>query len=159
MDRSVVQQWVGPHPSVCVLLPVMHISMSSLPPPVPGEVGVVLFTGLGDNGVQVSWQRPRYPNGIISSYRVTVEYYEHSRGTIYRTEVDNETLSTTIQHHSLGGYMFIRCYNISRNMCHNNDNMPSLCRAWCSLQWNCSGHQSSGKWSWRATAVLHQRAQ
>ena len=88
----------------------MHISMSSLPHPVPGEVGAVSFTGLGDNGVQVSWQRPHYPNGIISGYRVTVEYYEHSRDVIYRTEVDNETFITTIQHHSLGGYMFIRCY-------------------------------------------------
>ena len=84
--------------------------MSSLPPPVPGEVRGISFTGLGGDGVRVSWQRPDYPNGIISGYSVTMDYYEHNRGHIYRTEVDNETLSTTIQHHSLGGYRSIMCY-------------------------------------------------
>ena len=84
--------------------------MSSLPPPVPGEVRGVSFTGLGGDGVRVSWQRPDYPNGVISGYRVTVEYYEHNRGHIYTTEFDNETLSLTIQHRSLGGCMFIMCY-------------------------------------------------
>ena len=83
--------------------------MSSLPPPVPGEVRGVSFTVLGGDGVRVSWQRPEYPNGVISGYRVTVEYYEHNRGHIYTTEFDNETLSMTIQHHSLGGYTCSSC--------------------------------------------------
>ena len=87
----------------------MYSFMSSLPPPVPGEVRGVSFTGLGGDGVRVSWQRPDYPNGVISGYRVTVEYYEHNRGHIYTTEVENETLSMTIQHLSLGGYMSIMC--------------------------------------------------
>jgi len=52
--------------------------------------------------VTVTWERPDYPNGIISGYRVTVGYYESGRGQINTTDTINTTLSATIQHSSLG---------------------------------------------------------
>ena len=52
--------------------------------------------------MRVSWERPDYPNGIISCYRVSVGYYESGRGQINTTDTSNTTLSATIQHSSLG---------------------------------------------------------
>ena len=69
--------------------------------PVPGKVRELSFTGVGDDSVRVSWEMPDHPNGVISGYRITVDYYEHGRSQIYRTETDDNTLSTIIQQSSL----------------------------------------------------------
>lgn len=68
---------------------------------VPGRVGELSFTGVGDDSVRVSWERPDNPNGIISGYRITVDCYEPSHNQIYSAETGDKTLSTIIQQSTL----------------------------------------------------------
>ena len=50
----------------------------------------------GDEVVTVSWKRPDFPNGILTSYTVSLELYGNEGAVIESKEVDNVTLSTTI---------------------------------------------------------------
>ena len=51
--------------------------------------------------VIVSWQRPDFPNGILTGYTVFVQLYQDGSVIAGRT-TDNVTLSVTIQNASLG---------------------------------------------------------
>ena len=60
----------------------------------------VMVSG-GDVEVTVSWSRPLYPNGILTSYMVSVEDFGGDT-VIGPMEVANDTLFTAINISSLG---------------------------------------------------------
>ena len=71
--------------------------------PAPGAVGGVLVSvSEGEEEVTVSWQRPDYPNGLLTGYTVSVELYEGDSMVIGPVDVDSITLSTVIDVSSLG---------------------------------------------------------
>ena len=69
--------------------------------PAPGAVGGVLVNVSEGEEVTVSWQRPDYPNGLLTGYTVSVELYEGGSMVIGPVDV-NTTLSTVIDISSLG---------------------------------------------------------
>ena len=70
--------------------------------PAPGAVGGVLVSVSEGEEVTVSWQRPDYPNGLLTGYTVSVELYEGGSMVIDPVDVNNITLSTVIDVSSLG---------------------------------------------------------
>ena len=67
----------------------------------PGVVGEVSTDPMEADTVTISWQRPDFPNGILTGYTVFVQLYQDSSVITGRT-TDNVTLSVTIQNASLG---------------------------------------------------------
>ena len=67
---------------------------------VPSIVRSLSFTGVSDSSVLVSWQRPEYPNGIISGFRIIIEHYQ--RSLIDTVEIPDNTWNNILQHSSFG---------------------------------------------------------
>ena len=49
----------------------------------------------------VSWQRPEYPNGIVSGFRIIIGYYQRA-GLIDTVETPDNTRKNVLQHNSFG---------------------------------------------------------
>ena len=68
----------------------------------PGVVREVSTDPVEADTVTVSWQRPDFPNSILTGYTVFVQLYQDGSVVAGKT-TDNVTLSVTIQDASLGG--------------------------------------------------------
>lgn len=103
---------------------------------------MVVKVSKGDEGLTVSWEEPASPNGILTNYSVSVEFYGNGSAIVDPIDTNNMTFSTTIDisrlselvYHS--GLLELLLWSVC-GACFIDH---SLHRRWCSL--SCSGSGS-----------------
>ena len=83
------------------MISLFSVCLNGYLPPVPSVVRSLSFTGVSDSSVLVSWQRPEYPNGIISGFRIIIGYYQRP-GLIDTVDTPDNTRKNFLQHNSFG---------------------------------------------------------